>query len=175
MSKSNVTVTLEDCLRAVTSNGTQGAMFLVSEMLSDVKRHWSISNPIKEGGSMTFEIEGRLMHNKLSAWRVREGDVVLFNPDTKEVRVLQAAPTKMDELRKETTGVLGTGESDLTEEQMRYINKVAPEHTRHSCGEGEDPQVNAWYGKGDTLFGRCVRCTLVKAALGEAEEQPQEY
>lgn len=44
-----------------------------------------------------------------------------------------------------------------------YINKVAPEHERTSCNDGN--RYNAAYGTADSDGrSRCLRCTLLAAA-----------
>lgn len=170
----DLAVVMEDDLQVVTSNGTQGAAFMVAQMLSEVKRKWKVWPPVKDkDGKYAFHLQGRTKA-AVGNWWVRDGDVVIFDPHYGSVRVMRPAPTLAEEEALKKDNGLGNTEDDLTEAQLRYINSVAPEHSRTSCEEGKTPRYNAWYGKDDVLFGRCTRCTLVNAALGDPEPKDDE-
>lgn len=60
---------------------------------------------------------------------------------------------------------------DLNEDQLRYVNMIAPTHSRNSCGGDEGYAYNAAYDEDDYGgFGRCYRCTLIHAAIGLPEQ-----
>lgn len=58
-------------------------------------------------------------------------------------------------------------QAKLSPAQARYINKIAPRHSRGSCGSLDEGH-NAQYSEDDTFGGGCYRCTLIAAALGSA-------
>lgn len=63
-------------------------------------------------------------------------------------------------------------ESDLiTERQLRYINRIAKEHSRKSCVQVGNPFYNAQYGVDDVFGGHCYRCTLIAAAMGVEDSE----
>lgn len=64
-------------------------------------------------------------------------------------------------------------QAKLSPAQLRYINKIAPSHSRGSCGS-LDEAYNAQYAESDTLGGGCYRCTLVAAALGSAVPEKED-
>ena len=55
---------------------------------------------------------------------------------------------------------------ELTERQWNWINRRAPHHDRSSCND--ENTYNGWFGPDDHTMGRCIRCSLIDCALGEA-------
>ena len=93
----DLAVELEDGLLVVTSNGTQGAAFMVSQMLSEVTRKWKVWPPVKDkDGKYIFNLQGRTKA-AVGNWWVRDGDVVIFDPRYGSVRVMRPALTLEEE------------------------------------------------------------------------------
>lgn len=64
-------------------------------------------------------------------------------------------------------------QAKLSPAQERYINKIAPTHSRSSCGSLNESH-NGQYSEDDTFGGGCYRCTLIAAALGSAVPEDED-
>lgn len=121
---------------------------------SQFKRKYSFYL-VQDGEGYSLEVYGRTSRAK-RLQVLKPGNVLLWCYVINELEVLETPA--------DTTKPTSDTRPPLNEFQLRYVNKVAPEHCRTSCSD--ENLYNAWYGKDDVLFGRCTRCTLLQAALG---------
>lgn len=129
-----------------------------NQPMGTFKRKYSVrAVPESEGDGYVLEVRGRTTKTR-GVHQVRKGNVLAVCYTLNELTVLEhvqeVSETQDPKLER----------PPLNEFQMRYIDKVAPDHSRTSCDDSV--LYNAWYGGDDVFMGRCVRCTLLQAALG---------